>query len=225
MKILDLGCGLGIQCFKLIEKFPRSKIIGLDISQELLKKARFQALERGMDITFIAHSMDDPLPFESEEFDLVTCNYSLHYVRNLHFSISEIHRVLEKDGCVFATGPDLNNKPEFFELIKRLTGRPIPFMPAPKRFASDALPVFKKLFAKVEYYTLKNPLVFYKMKPFIKYLLASLIEDRLFWLDVLPDAEAIQVLCNMAEKEISHTIEVEGSFTITKAVGGILGYK
>jgi hypothetical protein len=29
----------------------------------------------------------------------------------------------------------------------------------------------------------------------------------------------------MAEKEISHTIEVEGSFTITKAVGGILGYK
>ncbi len=40
------------------------------------------------------------IPFKDEEFDVVLCGYSLRDAINLRIAISEIHRVLKKDGKV-----------------------------------------------------------------------------------------------------------------------------
>lgn len=224
-RILDLGCGLGTSCFLFAEKFPGSEITGLDISTELLSEARRQARKQALNIAFIAHSIDNPLPFESEAFNLVTCNFALYYARDLHFSISEIHRVLGKGGCTFLSGPAPSNKLEFFRLQRHLTGKPAPFMPGRMRFEPEALPICRKIFTKVEYHTLTNPLVFHEASPFIDYVQASVTEDSLLWRDLLPDTQAVEHFCNAMRKEVSRIIEHEGNFTMTKVIGGILGYK
>ncbi|NIM25645.1 MAG: class I SAM-dependent methyltransferase [Nitrososphaeria archaeon] len=46
----------------------------------------------------MANGVFEHIPFRDEEFDAVLCGYSLRDAINLRIAISEIHRVLKKDG-------------------------------------------------------------------------------------------------------------------------------
>ena len=46
----------------------------------------------------LASGVFEHIPFQNEEFDAVLCGYSLRDAINLRIAISEIHRVLKKDG-------------------------------------------------------------------------------------------------------------------------------
>ncbi len=46
----------------------------------------------------MANGVFEHIPFKEEEFDAVLCGYSLRDAINLRIAISEIHRVLKKDG-------------------------------------------------------------------------------------------------------------------------------
>ncbi len=46
----------------------------------------------------MANGVFEHIPFKDEEFDAVLCGYSLRDAINLRIAISEIHRVLKKDG-------------------------------------------------------------------------------------------------------------------------------
>ena len=223
--ILDVGCGLGTQCILFSENYAQTMIAGMDISTDLLKLAREAAEERALDIAFIEGSMDQPLPFRSEQFDLLLSCFALYYARDMSFSIGEMHRVLKPDGRLFISGPAPNNKPEFFELQERLTGKPTPFMPGRMRFEPEGLPICNALFARVKHHTFENPVVFQNTKPFVDYVRASVTEDRLLWREILPDRTAVERFCDMVADEVSRIIAREGSFTMTKVVGGILAYK
>lgn len=45
------------------------------------------------------------IPFDDERFDCVLCNQVLEHVEDLELALSEIHRVLRKDGVVLITLP------------------------------------------------------------------------------------------------------------------------
>lgn len=223
--ILDVGCGLGTQCVLFAENYDQSRITGVDISTELLKVACQLAREKGLNIDFIKGTMDEPLPFETEQFDLVTCCFAVYYAQDIRFSIGEMQRVLKTGGRIFLTGPTPNNKPEFFDLQLRLTGKPTPFMPGRMRFEPEGLAICRDLFTRVDYQIFENPLVFYETAPFVDYVRASVTEDRILWRDLLPNAKAVEHFCDMVAKEVSQIIERDGEFIMNKVVGGILGYK
>ena len=48
LTILDIGCGCGETTLDIAKKVPNGKIIGLDISEPMLQKARLSADERSL---------------------------------------------------------------------------------------------------------------------------------------------------------------------------------
>lgn len=66
-EVLDLGCGDGRHSLELTRRGFR--VTGLDLSEELLERARRRTADEGLDITFIQGDMRDPPAVRA--FDLV----------------------------------------------------------------------------------------------------------------------------------------------------------
>ncbi len=66
-EVLDLGCGDGRHSLELARRGYR--VTGLDLSEELLERARRRTVEEGLDINFIQGDMRDPPGVSA--FDLV----------------------------------------------------------------------------------------------------------------------------------------------------------
>lgn len=87
---LDLGIGTGL--FTQILREKGFRVIGVDISEEMLKIAR----KRGFEV--IKHDLNDPLPFENDSFDLVFSMTSIEFLKDPKPLFNETKRVLKKDG-------------------------------------------------------------------------------------------------------------------------------
>ena len=122
-------------------------------------------------------------------------------------------------------GPAPNNKLEFFDLQRRITGKPTPPIGGRMRFEPEGLPICQDMFKKVEYEVFKNPVTFSESDPFVDYVRASISEDPHIWDGVIPDAAALDLFCGKVAQEVSSIIARDGQFTMNKMVGGILGRK
>lgn len=87
---VDLGIGTGLFTKILREKGYR--VIGIDISDEMLKIAK----NRGFEV--IKHDLNNPLPFEDESIDFVFSMTSIEFLKNPENLFEEVKRVLKKDG-------------------------------------------------------------------------------------------------------------------------------
>lgn len=77
--ILDLACGTGIVTFGLQHRFPKARIVGVDVTADYLEIARQRAAEQGLaNIEFILS--DAETVKLSESFDCVTSSYIPKYV-------------------------------------------------------------------------------------------------------------------------------------------------
>ncbi|MGH1566916.1 MAG: class I SAM-dependent methyltransferase [Nitrosopumilus sp.] len=94
-KILDAGSGFG-NMSKTAQKITDGKIsITLyDPLVPMLKNTGTYFEE----LPDMANGVFEHIPFKDREFDAVLCGYSLRDAINLRIAISEIHRVLKKDG-------------------------------------------------------------------------------------------------------------------------------
>ena len=94
-KILDAGSGFG-NMSKTAMKLTDGKIsITLYDPLVPMLKNTGTFFEKAPDM---ANGVFEHIPFQDEEFDAVLCGYSLRDAINLRIAISEIHRVLKKDG-------------------------------------------------------------------------------------------------------------------------------
>lgn len=97
-KILDLGCGSGIDTEMLLKN--GFSICSADFSEEalhIMKKRVPQALPLKMDMT-------EKFPFQDDTFDAVVADLSLHYFEWALTKqiVGEIERVLKKYGLILA---------------------------------------------------------------------------------------------------------------------------
>jgi len=94
-KILDAGSGFG-NMSKTAMNLTDGKIsITLYDPLVPMLKNTGTFFEESPDM---ANGVFEHIPFKDEEFDAVLCGYSLRDAINLRIAISEIHRVLKKDG-------------------------------------------------------------------------------------------------------------------------------
>jgi len=100
-KILDLGCGAGPYSCILASRGAR--VTGLDLSEAMISLAGKKALDAGLSIDFRVADIRDPLPFASEELDLVFSATALHYVDDLTAFMSEVSRVIAAGGRFLAS--------------------------------------------------------------------------------------------------------------------------
>lgn len=103
LRVLDLGCGPGAIGQRVLEHFPLSSYVGLDIDPALLELAkaaestfgdRFTVVQR--DLALTTWSLD----FANGEFDVVASSTALHWLEReeLEQVCKQIFRLLRPDG-------------------------------------------------------------------------------------------------------------------------------
>jgi len=93
--VLDVGCGTGRITTKLLRK--GAKVFGIDVSPEMLSKAKEKTKKYGSKCEFRIASAYK-IPYERNKFDLVVCNLVLSHLKNLNKAMTEISRVLKVKG-------------------------------------------------------------------------------------------------------------------------------
>jgi ubiquinone/menaquinone biosynthesis C-methylase UbiE len=226
MRILDVGCGAGKQCFIFNQASAgEADITGGDVSQELLEKARHENEAQGADIRFIDLDFNKRFPFEDNQFDLLSACFTIYYAADIPFTIREMHRVLKPGGRLFTTGPMPENKLLFYDIIKEATQKSIPPMPGSSRYGSKILDTIKSTFSSVEVHIFENPLTFETAEPFLEYTRASLSEDRRLWKDLFQGKEGFERVMEQIIKVAENRVSQEGQLVMTKVVGGFVATK
>jgi ubiquinone/menaquinone biosynthesis C-methylase UbiE len=113
-RILDFGCGWGTDLIFCLKKGYDA--FGVDISWEKAKFHTLRVQRKNYPKFWIERfilSQGENLPFKSEIFDLVYSNQVIEHVKDPEKCISEIFRVLKKDGILYIRAPDY--KSSFFE--------------------------------------------------------------------------------------------------------------
>jgi ubiquinone/menaquinone biosynthesis C-methylase UbiE len=95
LKLLDVACGTGTY-LGVAEKFG-ANVVGCDISENMVRICK----NKGIDDVLINDY--HTLPFKDETFDLILCINAIHYSVNPKAAISEMRRVLSKDGTILFT--------------------------------------------------------------------------------------------------------------------------
>ena len=99
--ILDVATGTGDLAFTAQKKINPDKIIGLDLSNGMLEVGREKIKKRNLDnkLDFIQGDSEN-LPFEDDFFDAVMVSFGVRNFENLNKGLSEIFRVLKKNGKI-----------------------------------------------------------------------------------------------------------------------------
>jgi ubiquinone/menaquinone biosynthesis C-methylase UbiE len=92
--VLDIGCGTANNTLLFASSVP-SRVIGLDISFGMLKKARRKSEQIGL-----VQGPAGSLPFAGETFQFAFMTDVLHHLPDISQAIKEIHRVLRSGGSL-----------------------------------------------------------------------------------------------------------------------------
>ena len=226
IKILDVGCGSGKQCFSFYQHLNgNAEITGTDVSESLLDDARAKNKAFNNAVDFANLDFNQPFNLPTDHFDLVSACFTIYYAQDIPFTLAEMHRVLKPGGRLFSTGPMPTNKQVFYDIIREATGKPIPPMPGSSRYASEIYGTMQKLFSKTEQHIFENSLTFESADPFMVYTRASMSEDRRLWNSLFETHEEFEVVMSQIEAVAKKRIETECSIVMTKVVGGFIATK
>ena len=98
---LDVGTGPGQIPIKLALKLPQLQIVGIDLSEAMLARARNGAAAAGVESQVRFKTGDARrLPFPDHHFDLVMCNSLLHHAADPLATLNELARVTRPRGAL-----------------------------------------------------------------------------------------------------------------------------
>jgi len=97
--LVDIGCGPGYLITDMRRNFKDLSIIGVDISDEMLREASKNVSAIGSkENTSFRQGDIHALPFEDNSVDYIISTLSLHHWSEPKQALNEIHRVLEPEG-------------------------------------------------------------------------------------------------------------------------------
>jgi arsenite methyltransferase len=96
--VVDFGSGAGIDAFLSANKVGGSgKVIGIDLTDEMLEKARKNAKENGYtNVEFRKGDIEKRIPVEDNSVDLVISNCVINLTTNKVNTFKEVHRILKQ---------------------------------------------------------------------------------------------------------------------------------
>ncbi len=105
---VDVATGTGDLARRIRRRFPEADVVGVDLSAEMLKRARRGTVESASKYPpssprlRFAYGDMSALPLQDATADLVTGGYALRNAPNLEETIAEIRRILRPGGrCAF----------------------------------------------------------------------------------------------------------------------------
>ncbi len=113
---LDAGCGTGNFLTMLLASQTNVKVVGVDFSSAMIKKARYKLKGNEQQITLYEHDLNEFLPYRDESFDGIVCINVLYALKKPEFALKELSRVLNGKGKLVLSTPQ--NNPKMSEVIK-----------------------------------------------------------------------------------------------------------
>jgi len=111
--ILDIATGTGDFAVSAA-KYTDAKITGIDISQGMLNVGIEKVRKKNLNNRISLQLADsESLPFNDNTFDAITAGFGVRNFENLNKGLSEMKRVLNKDGIVVILEP---STPKYFPL-------------------------------------------------------------------------------------------------------------
>lgn len=92
-RILEVGCGTGTNLAKLARRFPDAEIVGLDLSAEMLRKARKKVEKYGPRVSLLERVYNAPVS-GGAPFDLIVFSYCLSMINP---GYAEVLRLSDQD--------------------------------------------------------------------------------------------------------------------------------
>ena len=96
--VADLGCGTGFVSLALANE--ASIVFSVDNSSNMLKQLKASASDKNYKNLYLIKSSLDNLSLFDESVDVIFINMALHHIKDAKKAISEMYRVLKKDGVV-----------------------------------------------------------------------------------------------------------------------------
>ncbi len=100
-RVLDVGCGAGTDSLVAAQMVgPEGSVVGIDITPEMLAKARAAAAELGVSNVEFTEAEAERLPFPDGEFDVVISNGVIDLIPDKDAVFAEFLRVLRPGGRI-----------------------------------------------------------------------------------------------------------------------------
>ncbi len=133
--VLDIATGTGDLAIQFAEKTEIHEIVGLDLSEGMLAMARKKVSDKPISrrIKFIQGD-SEALPFGDNYFDAITVSFGIRNFEDLDKGLSEIFRVLRKDGV--------------FVILETSVPTKFPFKQGYYFYTKNILPLMGRLFSK-----------------------------------------------------------------------------
>jgi ubiquinone/menaquinone biosynthesis C-methylase UbiE len=106
MRLLDCGCGPGTMTIEIAELVAPSEVIGIDIGDEQITRARQLAVEQGIPNVHFEKANIYNLPFSNHTFDAVFSHALLEHLQDPLAALREMYRMLKPGGMVMVRTPD-----------------------------------------------------------------------------------------------------------------------
>lgn len=133
--VLDIATGTGDLAIQIAEAADAKKIVGLDLSEGMLKVGRKKIMAKNLQTQIeMIQGDSEALPFEDNSFDVITVAFGVRNFETLELGLSEIYRVLKKGGL--------------FIVLETSVPTKFPFKQGYKFYSSFILPTIGKLFSK-----------------------------------------------------------------------------
>ena len=179
LDILEVGSGIGNLWNQPSNDLPKnSKLLLSDFSWGIIKDAKATILNKP--IQFASFDVQQ-LPLSGQSKDLIIANHMLYHLPDLNSSLSEISRVLRKDGTFICTSNGLNHMTEIATWVQEALD--------PKKVKKDYLAdwevaiegfsvnngesILNKFFLQVKYFPFEDKLVIDDPMAIVDYLASS----------------------------------------------------
>ncbi|NTU27552.1 methyltransferase domain-containing protein [Bacillus tequilensis] len=120
-RVLDIGAGAGHTALAFSPYVL--ECAGIDATKEMVEVASSFAQEKGAGNVRFQQGTAESLPYSDDSFDIITCRYAAHHFSDVRKAVSEVARVLKKNGrflLVDHYAPEAPALDEFVNHLNRL---------------------------------------------------------------------------------------------------------
>lgn len=182
MKVLELGSGRG----ELWNYYFENEMLQgyeMDITVSDFSDGMVDYLQHTLQGKRISVRKIDILniPFEGDMFDLIIANSMLYHVKDIDLALSEVKRVLKKDGLFYCATFGMNGTTR--HLFKALDELGIPYNhEANVSFTlQNGMQLLKKHFGRVKRYDYEDALLIDKVEDYLEYIYSMASLKGLDW--------------------------------------------
>lgn len=116
--VLDIGFGTGFPLLELAQRYGNNtKIIGIDIWDEAIKRAKLKQETLGLSNIEILHCLAEKFDFKPGSFDLICSNLGINNLQNKWEMLKKVSLLLKPKGDLVFTTNDQRTFQELFVLF------------------------------------------------------------------------------------------------------------